>query len=333
MNLYPVTAAVKHLLTSRSTAGYGVHSPFVYDFLTTVVRGKTEPHILEEVENLRREMLASRKTVTVTDLGMGSVVSRGAERKISAIASAASLPPGQAALLARVARAAVIRIEDSEPGNMNMSADDEDAGTGSYDITMKRQVPDQGVPPVGSSLNETGQNLLTDGNNRANSRSDDRSERKKGEIILELGTSLGISTLALAMALPEHRIVTVEGCPSLAAMARENMQRHGARNVEVVNMEFSAALSLLKRENTRVLFAFIDGNHSGSALLNYLADIEKMGEEMIIVADDIHLRRDMYRGWRSYLADSTTPAAMETFRFGILFRLRSITPGCYRIRC
>jgi len=272
MNLYPAAATIRHLLTSRSTAGYGVHSPFVYDFLTTVVRGKTEPHILEEVESLRREMLASRKTVRVTDLGRGSVVSRGAERKISAIASAASLPCGQAALMARVARGAL-------------------------------------------------------------SRTNERSEPEKRKIILELGTSLGISTLALALALPDHEIVTVEGCSSLAAIARENLQRHGAGNVEVVNAEFSAALSQLRQEDARVSFAFIDGNHRGSALIQYLSDIEQMGEEMIIVADDIHLSRDMYRAWCSHLADGKTPAALETFRFGILFRLRSITPGCYRIRC
>jgi predicted O-methyltransferase YrrM len=271
MNLYPVTATIKHILTSRSTVGYGVHSPFVYDFLTSVVRGKTEPHILEEVESLRREMLASRKTVTVTDLGRGSVVGRDAERRISAIAAAASLPPGQAALLARVAGAAVTRIEGSKP--------------------------------------------------------------EKREIILELGTSLGISTLALALALPEHKVVTIEGCPSLAAIARENMLRHGAGNVEVVNMEFSAALNQLRSENARVSFAFIDGNHRGSALIQYLSDIEKMGEEMIIVADDIHLNRDMCRSWRSHLTELKSSAAMETFRFGIIFRLRSITPGCYRIRC
>ncbi|MDX9903745.1 MAG: class I SAM-dependent methyltransferase [Bacteroidales bacterium] len=272
MNLYPATATVRHLLTSRSTAGYGVHSPFVYDFLTTVVRGKTEPHILEEVESLRREMLDSSKTVRVTDLGRGSVVSRGVERKISAIASAASLPRGQAALLARVAHGAII------------------------------------LP-------------------------DDRSRPDGRKIILELGTSLGISTLALALALPDHEIVTVEGCPSLAAIARENLQRHGAGNVKVVNAEFSAALSQLRQENARVSFAFIDGNHRGNALIQYLCDIEKMGEEMIIVADDIHLSRDMYRAWRSHLTEVKSSAAMETFRFGIIFRLKSITPGSYRIRC
>lgn len=341
MNLYPVTATIKHILTSRSAVGYGVHSPFVYDFLATVVRGKTEPHILEEVESLRREMLASRKTVTVTDLGMGSVVGRDAERRISAIAAVASLPPGQAALLARVAGAAVTRIEGSKPGTMKMGGHNEDACTGSYDNTIKREIPDQGVHWIDSSLNETGRKSLTHGRDGTKSRPDDwtksrsdnRSKPDGREIVLELGTSLGISTLALALALPDHEIVTVEGCPTLAAIARENMQRHGAGNVEVVNMEFSAALKQLRSENARVTFAFIDGNHRGSALIQYLSDIEKMGEEMIIVADDIHLSRDMYRGWHSYLADDSSSAAMETFRFGILFRLRSITPGCYRIRC
>lgn len=277
MNLYPVPATIRHLLKSRSTAGYGVHSPFIYDFLTTVMRGRTEPRILEEVERLRREMLASSKTVRVTDLGRGSVVSRGAERKISDIASAASLPPRQAALLARMARGAVSRMEDSIPQPLNTGG--------------------------------------------------------KKEIILELGTSLGISTLALALALPEHKIVTVEGCPSLAAMARENLQRHGAGNVEVVNAEFSTALSQLRKVDARVPFAFVDGNHRGEALLKYLSEIEQMGEEMIIVADDIHLSRDMYSAWRSHLTAVGSSAAMETFRFGILLRLRSITPGCYRIRC
>ncbi|MCK7534958.1 MAG: class I SAM-dependent methyltransferase [Marinilabiliales bacterium] len=132
-------------------------------------------------------------------------------------------------------------------------------------------------------------------------------------IILELGTSLGISTLALALAAPERRVVTVEGCPALAAIARENLRNHGAANAEVLNMEFSAALDLLKSEGTEVSLAFIDGNHRGEALKQYAGNIRAMGEEMIIVADDIHMNRDMYmRGARWQLRiQRSQPSRME----------------------
>jgi predicted O-methyltransferase YrrM len=164
---------------------------------------------------------------------------------------------------------------------------------------------------------------------REATRQDDSASGTGGKgIILELGTSLGITTLALALAAPERRVVTVEGCPALAAIARANLLRHGAANTEVLNMEFSEALDMLKREGKEVPMAFIDGNHRGEALISYAECIRTMGEEMIIVADDIHMNRDMYSAWRSLAA----PATLETFRLGILFCLRSLTPGRYRVR-
>lgn len=270
MNIYPAKAFARHLLTARSTAGYGVHSPFVFDFLTRVLRGGGDASITERVEVLRREMLSDRRTVKVTDLGAGSSVHRGTERRIPAIASSAALPARQTALLSRIAA-------DLREATRH---DDSESGTGG-----------------------------------------------KG-IILELGTSLGITTLALALAAPERRVLTVEGCPALAAIARANLLRHGAANAEVLNMEFSEALEMLKREGKEVTMAFIDGNHRGEALKSYAEFIKTMGEEMIIVADDIHMNRDMYNAWRSLDA----PATLETFRLGILFCLRSLTPGRYRVR-
>ncbi len=155
-------------------------------------------------------------------------------------------------------------------------------------------------------------------------------------VILELGTSLGISTLALALGAPHRRVITVEGCPQLAAIARDNLQRHGAFNAEVICAEFSDALSLLRKKETKIGMAFIDGNHRGTALAGYVKKIREMGEEMIMVADDIRMNRDMINAWESLAKDTTTTstatASLETFRFGILFFLRNITPGRYRIR-
>lgn len=285
MNLYPATAFIRHLLSARSAAGYGVHSPFVFDFLTNVVRGTSDGHVIREVERLRQEMLSDRRTLRITDLGTGSSGRSGQERSICEIASTAPLPARQASLLSRIAAS------------------------------------------------------MRGGNSG---------------IILELGTSLGISTLALSLAAPERQVVTIEGCPELAGIARQNLLRHGALNAEVINMEFSAALDHLKREGRNVSLAFIDGNHRGEALGEYARSIRAAGEEMIIVADDIHLNRGMYSSWSSLAtpgaaelnggngqtravgssASSTglAPATIETFRFGILLCFRSLTPGRYRIR-
>jgi predicted O-methyltransferase YrrM len=164
------------------------------------------------------------------------------------------------------------------------------------------------------------------------SRGDRHREQCKG-IILELGTSLGLSTLALALGASDRQVVTVEGSGALADMAGENLKRHDVENVSVMNCEFSEALERIRAEGKQVVLAFIDGNHRGTALIKYIGEIAEMGEDMIIVADDIHLTKDMYHAWKTVVRSSIATATMETFRFGILFRIRGLTPGDYRIRC
>ncbi len=127
-------------------------------------------------------------------------------------------------------------------------------------------------------------------------------------------------------------MITVEGCPALAAIARENLRKYGASNAEIMNMEFSAALESLRRDGLNVSFAFIDGHHKGAALTEYVSKIAAMGDEMIIVADDIRLTKEMYLAWKSMAASGIAPVAMETLRLGIFFLKHSITPGRYRIR-
>jgi len=355
MNLYPAMAFIRHLLTARSAAGHGVHSPFVFDFLTTVVRGKSDTLIIREVEDLRREMLADRRIVRVTDLGAGSAVHKGQERKVSGIAYTAALPPRQLALLSRIAGS----IDGVRPDQRSLasaqaewsilsiekSGNDEKREVLGVEANLsgkkEKQEPlnktDHGNLAEGRSHGAVGWDSVeshsmgqVQGGSQAGGQDNGEWSQEQGElsqkhatlpgnsgpgcpgIILELGTSLGISTLAMALAAPERRVVSVEGCPALAEIARENLRRHGAANTEILNMEFSEALSLLRNEGTRVSLAFIDGNHRGEALKQYVSEIRTMGEEMIIVADDIYLNHDMYNSWRSLtdsmLATTASPA-------------------------
>jgi hypothetical protein len=255
-----------------------VHSPFIYDFLTTVIRNKSDDRIVSHVESLRSEMYADSRSISIIDLGAGSLRMNGRVREVRDIARAAALPAKEAGLLTRMV---------------------------------------QGASFAHRSLGEGGEHGA--------------GGMEQG-IILELGTSLGVSTLAMALAAPERRVVTVEGCPSLAQIATANLTRHGAPNATVLNMEFSEALEKIRSDGEKVSFAFIDGNHKGKALAHYARKIAEMGEEMIIIADDIRLTHDMYCGWKSIVREQLAPASMETLRFGILFFIRGITPGLYRIR-
>lgn len=338
MNLYRATAFIRHLLTARSAAGHGVHSPFVFDFLSDVVRGKSDANIIGEVERLRQEMLADKRTVRVTDLGAGSARRLGKERSISEIASSAALPARQVGLLARVAQGAGRRAQCEGRSEQNSEYKTQKEQS---DVVPRKQ---EGALEAKRRSPAKAGGLRAQGTEQASDSS----------IILELGTSLGISSLALALAAPEKRVVTVEGCPALAEIARDNLLRHGAVNTDVINMEFSEALDLLRHRETNVSLAFIDGNHRGEALKQYAETIRSMGEEMLIVADDIHLNREMYKAWSSLVTQGTggrpgstrspqairlpdassgiATASMETFRFGILFCLHNLTPGHYRIR-
>lgn len=304
MNLHAAAAYATHLLKARSTAGHGVHSPFMFRFITEVIGGRNDRAIQREVEGLRREMLADRREVRVRDLGAGSVVMGKGERSVRKIAFAAAVPKRETALLARIAGS----LDKIRSGGAEIGHQSGVAGTGHRSGGSETG--------LGSEVGGTGH----------------RSGEESEAVTLELGTSLGISTLALALGAPHRRVISVEGCPEVAAIALENLRQHGAHNAEVLCMEFGEALALLRNRGTKVALAFIDGNHRGAALTDYVHMIREMGEEMIIIADDIHMNRDMMHAWRSLQSGNLAPASLETLRMGMLFCLRNLTPGNYRVR-
>ncbi len=62
-------------------------------------------------------------------------------------------------------------------------------------------------------------------------------------LIVELGTSLGISTSYLAKGNRESNVFTFEGCPETAAIARENFKNLNLRNVDLILESLKNTLS------------------------------------------------------------------------------------------
>ena len=308
-----------------------MHSPYMFDFITRVIGGRCDNILMTEVENLRKEMLADRRTVNVTDLGAGSVRFSGGERRISDIAATAALPKKEAALLARMAVWTEQRAGSAGQGaRKGRTLRNDPVGHFREEPVCRGDEAWSPELPTADWRPETADCRLPTAD--CGTPTADCRLKTADWIILELGTSLGISTLAMALATPDRRVVTVEGCPALAEIARANLRKHNAHNVEVLNMEFSDALKKMRTEGTTVSMAFIDGNHRGEALKKYVREIMTMGEEMIIVADDIYMNRDMFTAWQSLAGKETASAALGTFRLGMLFRIRNLTPGYYSVR-
>jgi predicted O-methyltransferase YrrM len=91
-----------HLVKARNR--HGVHSPFVYELISQVLRPSDALPEFDAMERLRDDLLHSEQTIRVNDLGAGSRVFDLPTRNVSDIARTALKSPRQAQVLFRLAR-------------------------------------------------------------------------------------------------------------------------------------------------------------------------------------------------------------------------------------
>ena len=140
------------------------------------------------------------------------------------------------------------------------------------------------------------------------------------QTILELGTSLGLTTAYLASARNKAQVYTFEGCPNLAAQARKNFTRLDLKNItlELGNMDLTLP-SFLPR-TTAVDFVFFDGNHRYEPTMRYFnLCLTKHTENSIFVLDDIYWSAEMEKAWREICAHPAVTVSVDLFQVGLLF--------------
>lgn len=93
---YPFYAYIKYILRSKNQ--YGVHSPFVYDFMTKGLR-IPGPEIPKNINAYRKALLSNHDQIEITDFGAGSKVFKGNKRIISRLAATAGISEKQGDLL------------------------------------------------------------------------------------------------------------------------------------------------------------------------------------------------------------------------------------------
>lgn len=232
------------------TAGnrHDVHSPFVFSLVEEVLRNKQQAAAFKEIEKVRKSLLHSAETLQVTDLGAGSLINSGTERKVSDIARHAAKPAKFGRLFYRL-------IQYFKP-----------------------------------------------------------------EYILELGTSLGMSTSYMAKADPAAKVMTIEGCPNIAARAARNFETLQLHNIKQYIGNFDTVLPTVLADVPKLDYVYIDGNHRSAPTLQYFEQcLDRIHDDSLIIFDDIHWTPDMEAAWHTIQQHPRVTCTIDLFFVGLVF--------------
>ncbi|HVT84568.1 MAG TPA: class I SAM-dependent methyltransferase [Chitinophagaceae bacterium] len=239
---------IHYYLTASNGKGHGIHSPFIFQFITEILNDKTQYPAYDVVEDLRRKLLKDQTILTINDLGAGSAVDKTHQRTIASIVSHAVKQKKFGQVLFRM---------------------------------VKKYQP---------------------------------------QTILELGTSLGVTTAYFSLANPAATIFTFEGAKSVAEKAKDNFNSLALQNIRLVQGNFNETLGATISSLPSVDLAFIDGNHRKEPTINYfMAILPKTNNFSVLILDDIHWSEEMEEAWNYCKEHQAVTLSIDLFFMGILF--------------
>jgi len=138
------------------------------------------------------------------------------------------------------------------------------------------------------------------------------------ENVLEIGTSLGLATSALAVGNLSN-ITTLEGCPETAKIAQSQFQKFNF-NVNSVVTEFESHLKNYQLSTINYQLIYFDGNHSKEATLRYFELLlPTISNETVWIFDDIHWSVGMEEAWEIIKKHPKAMVTIDTFQWGFVF--------------
>ncbi len=239
---------LKYFLSAANGKGHGVHSPFVFDFITKVLNDDRQFYAYQVIENLRADLLTDSRQLVIEDMGAGSRVKKTNTRAIKDIAASSLKPKKFGQLLFRI-------VDHYSPAT-----------------------------------------------------------------ILELGTSLGVTTAYLASARQGSAVITMEGAVSVAEVAEANFKKLQLTNIRLVTGNFDDTLADTVRKTGKIDMAFVDGNHRYEPTLRYYNELlPAMHEHSVLIFDDIHWSSEMEQAWEEIKQQENVTLSIDLFFIGLVF--------------
>lgn len=152
----------------------------------------------------------------------------------------------------------------------------------------------------------------------------------KPSTIIELGTSAGLTTRALAQAAPSTPIISIEGNAQMHQIAKQHL--HVFAHVSLHCAYFDAILPQLEWQTDKPSFVFIDGNHTYNASLRYFSFFRLKATKGSVVVHDIRWSTEMMRAWKEIVASLDAGLIIETYNMGIVVINPDVPKQHLRIR-
>lgn len=253
---------IYYLFSARHFKGYGLHSPFIFQFYKKVLSRKNDD-VLEGIRKYRK-FLSKRSTLVIceTEAGAGSNYGRkqGAV-KLNKLVRFSSIPHKYGKILYYL-------VNNLNPAN-----------------------------------------------------------------ILELGTSVGISTLYLALGWEKAKVWTIEACNDRLNIARDNLQTFGIKNVYFYDGWFGEELPRVLDYMPSVDMVYIDGDHKKENTLNHFELIlDFVHNDTVIIIDDIHWSSGMEAAWDEIRFNEHVRVTVDLFHVGIVFFKKELSHETFTIR-
>jgi len=142
----------------------------------------------------------------------------------------------------------------------------------------------------------------------------------KPKTIIELGTSLGVTTIYLAAANKTATVFTLEGSKNIATLAKNNFQKAGADNIKLIEGNFDDTLPSALLQAQKVDLGYVDGNHRKLPTLSYFHQfLKKSDDQSIFIFDDIHWSVEMEEAWKEVQQHSAVTLTIDLFFIGLVF--------------
>lgn len=247
---------IGHALRAKNTGGFGLHSPYLFNFGRNMLSNKHPFYIFKKIEKKRDELRCDNRLIKTTDFG----TSDSKQIKISNIAKQSIQKKKYAQLFFRII----------------------------YEYRFTN--------------------------------------------VLELGTSLGITTAYLSSPSKNINCFTLEGCPEISKIAKKTLEDLGIDNVNQVSGKIDQTLAPTLQTLKQVDFVYFDANHTYEATIKYFNQcLEHITPKSIFAFDDIYWSKEMENAWKNICAHPRVTASIDTFGVGFVFFDDYLKKKHYRI--